>query len=149
MGQAVHTCGLGSANSGGCGHRHAQGSLLSSPDYSKEPKCITEDSWVRAGLQKALHSVLSVQTCAYPKECLSESVSISHLVGGWTLIAGPAIPSGSVPWPLGDSHQTRSHSSLRELHSLLGICLMILHSLWQQSPGWGKHPKKVPSAQNT
>lgn len=129
MGPAVPNCELGSAGSRGCGHRHVLRWLLSSPGYSKEPKCIAEDSWVKAGLQKAMHSRLSVQTCAYLEEFIWVCFSISP--GTWVdITTRPAIPSGSVTWPLGDSHQTRGPRRLRQLRSLLTICFMILPCLW-------------------
>lgn len=80
VGQTVHNGGLGSVNGERRGHWGAQRRLPSSPDRPKDPQCITKDSSIKAGLQKFMHSVLSVQTCTSLKECLSGSVSISHLV---------------------------------------------------------------------
>lgn len=55
-GQTVYNSGLGSVKSGGCCHRAAQRRLPSSLDKSKDPQCISKDSWVETELQKAMYT---------------------------------------------------------------------------------------------
>lgn len=83
VGPAVPNCELGSAGSRGCGHRHVRGWLLSSPGCSKEPKCITEDGWVKAGLQRPCMVAKCADTCLSRRVYLGLFQYLTWYVGGY------------------------------------------------------------------